>query len=108
MPFSKFVKGEVNRNTVALWLRHTILAAYDAAKLPHPTANNPHEIRALASTMALHSNCSVPTIMEGCFWKSNTVFASHYLRDLAVEDVEGLQSFGPLVVAQQLTKPSRH
>ncbi|XP_046567618.1 integral membrane protein GPR180-like [Haliotis rubra] len=42
--------------------------------------------------MALHRNCTVPAIMEGCFWKSSTVFASHYLRDLAVEDVEGLQS----------------
>ena len=108
IPFSKSVKGEVNRNTVALWLRQTILAAYGAAQMSPPKANNPHEIRALASTMALHRNCSVPAIMEGCFWRSNTVFASHYLRDIAVADVEGLQSFGPLVVAQQLTNPSRH
>ena len=108
IPFSRSVKGEVNRNTVALWLRQAILAAYSAANIPPPVANNPHEIRALASTMALHRNCSVPTIMEGCYWRSNTVFASHYLRDVAVEDVQGLQSFGPLVVAQQLTKPSRY
>ena len=108
IPFSRFVKGEVNRNTVALWLRQVILSAYQEADIAPPSAHNPHEIRALASTMALHRNCSVPAIMEGCFWRSNTVFASHYLRDLAVEDVQGLQSFGPLVVAQQLTRPSRH
>ncbi|XP_067685891.1 uncharacterized protein [Haliotis asinina] len=59
IPFSSSCKGEVNRNTIALWLRATILAAYDAKKLPHPTANNPHEIRALASTMALHRNCTI-------------------------------------------------
>lgn len=106
IPFSPSAKGEVTRNTLSLWLRTVILAAYDAAGLPHPVASNPHEIRALASTMALHRNCSVPAIMEGCFWRSTTVFASHYLRDLAVEDVQGLQTFGPLVVAQQLAAPT--
>ena len=107
LPISSTSRAEVSRNTLALWLRSTILAAYDSEGLDHPVAHNPHEIRALASTMALHRNCSIPSIMEGCFWKSNTVFASHYLRDLAVADVEGLQSFGPLVVAQQLTRSQR-
>ena len=107
IPTSTASKAEVSRNQIARWLRAAILAAYDAEGLPHPASDHPHEIRALASTMALHRNCSVPQIMEGCFWRSNTVFASHYLRDLAVLDVQGLQSFGPLVVAQQLTKPSR-
>ena len=108
VPTSTASKKEISRNTVALWLRSTILAAYEAKGLDPPTTNNPHEIRALASTMALHRNCSLASIMEGCFWRSTSVFASHYLRDLSVEDVEGLQSFGPLVVAQQLTNPRRH
>ena len=108
LPVSKTVKTEISKNAIALWLRATILEAYEAAGLEPPSAHNPHEIRALASTMALHSNCSVSAIMEGCFWRSDTVFANHYLRDLAVEDVKGFHSFGPMVVAQQLTKPRKH
>ena len=107
LPLSKTIKNDVTRNTVSFWLRSTILRAYDKAGLPHPRAHNPHEIRALASTMALHSNKSVTAIMEGCFWRSSTVFSSHYLRNISVTDVEGLHSFGPLVVAQQVTKPDR-
>ena len=107
IPISTASKKEASKNAVSFWLRSTILAAYEDRGLPPPSASNPHEIRALASTMALHRNCSVTSIMEGCFWRSNTVFATHYLRDLSVQDVEGLQSFGPLVVAQQLTRPRR-
>ena len=103
----KATSGEVSKNTVSFWLRSTILGAYQDAGLPPPAASNPHEIRAVSSTMALHSNCSLSAIMEGCFWKSSTVFSSHYLRDIAVEDVAGVQSFGPLIVAQQLTRPPR-
>ena len=108
VPTSPLSKTECNLNMISLWLRSTILAAYREKGLPPPEASNPHEIRAIASTMALHRNCTVGSIMEGCFWRSNSVFASHYLRDLAVEDVEGMQSFGPLVVAQQLTTTRRH
>ena len=107
IPISTASKKEASKNAISFWLRATILSAYQAKGLDPPVASNPHELRALSSTMALHRNCSVADIMEGCFWKSNTVFASHYLRDLSVTDVEGLRSLGPLVVAQQLTKPSR-
>ena len=107
IPVSTASKKEASRNAVAFWLRATILSAYQNKGLDPPSTNNPHEIRALASTMALHRNCSVSSIMEGCFWRSNTVFASHYLRDLSVTDVEGLRSFGPLVFAQQLTRPQK-
>ena len=107
IPVSTASKKEASMNAVSFWLRAAILSAYQAKGLDPPSSNNPHEIRALSSTMALHRNVSVPEIMEGCFWRSNTVFASHYLRDLSVSDVEGLRSLGPLVVAQKLTKPSR-
>lgn len=39
---------------------------------------NPHDMRAVYSMMALHSNCLLNAIMEGCFWKLGTVFASHF------------------------------
>lgn len=58
--------------------------------------------------MALNSSCSLKSIMEGYFWHSDTVFANHYLRDVAFEDVTGAHSFGPLVVPQQATNSHRH
>ena len=107
IPVTNSTKGEVSRNSVSYWLKKAILAAYAHKGLPPPATYNPHEIRAVASTMALHSNISIQTIMEGCFWTSNTVFASHYLRNVSVQDVKGSSSFGPLVVAQQLSTHRR-
>ena len=98
--------GEITKNSISYWLKAAILRAYDAAGLPAPTWARPHELRAVAASMALHSNISVQNIVQGCFWAGDSTFASHYLRDMSVEDVEGLKSFGPLVLAQQIVNPS--
>ena len=105
LPLQSASSRSVSKTSVAYWIRSCVLDAYKAAGLPPPKADNPHELRALASTMALHSNCSVVDIVQGCFWATDSTFASHYLRDVSVEDVRGLPSFGPLVLAQQLTHP---
>ena len=97
--------GEITKNSISYWLKAAILRAYDAAGLPAPTWARPHELRAVAASMALHSNISVQNIVQGCFWAGDSTFAAHYLRDMSVEDVEGLKSFGPLVLAQQIVNP---
>lgn len=67
-----------------------------------PIASNLHETKAVAWTMARHSNCWF------CwFGKSDTVFASHYLRYIPVSDIQGLHQFGPLILAPQLTAARR-
>ncbi|XP_067673432.1 uncharacterized protein [Haliotis asinina] len=96
IPLSSTFRAEVSRTTLSFWMRATILRAYAFAGLPPPAASNPHETRALASTMALHSNCSLTSIMEGCFWRSDTVFPSHYLRDLSVTMSKVFTSSDPL------------
>ena len=107
LPSSTTASKEVTRNTVAFWLRSTILRAYKAAGLAPPSASNPHEIWALTSTMAIHTNCAVGDVIRGCFWQGDTTFANYYLRDISVEDIAGIHSFGPLVLAQQLAVPAR-
>ena len=93
---------DISKNAVSLWLRSTILLAYEKARLPPPVSARPHEVRALAATMALSSNISITNILKGCFWNSESVFSNFYLRDISVEDTEGLKLLGPLVAAQQV------
>lgn len=90
IPISQTSTIEDSHNILSLWLGAIILQAYEIA-------NNPHEICVVALMMALHSNCSSRAIMEGCFLRSDSVFASHFLKDVTLEDVEGIQSFGPLL-----------
>ena len=100
-------RAEISKNLIAFWLRSAILEAYKAEGLPAPASSRPHELRALSASMALHANVSVQNVIKGCFWKGDTTFASHYLRDISVEDVQGLKAFGPLVMAQQVINPPR-
>ncbi|XP_046581092.1 uncharacterized protein LOC124288585 [Haliotis rubra] len=60
IPLSSTSRAEVSRTTLSFWMRATILRAYTFAGLPPPTASNPHETRALASTMALHMQIFQP------------------------------------------------
>ncbi|XP_046569379.1 cytochrome P450 4V2-like [Haliotis rubra] len=52
-------------------------------------ASNLHEEGVIAFTLVLHGNSSITSIMEACLWKSDTVFANHYLRDVNTQDVAG-------------------
>ena len=92
---------EISRNALASWLRSTINLAYRQSGLS-VSGSNPHEIRALAATVALHSNVSVAKIVSGCFWASESIFANHYLRRLSTTDVHGVFRLGPMVAAQSV------
>jgi integrase len=99
-------ESEISRTELSFWMRNVILKAYAAEKLAPPASINLHETRAIASTMALHSNCSLSDIMQGCFWKSQSVFSSHYLRDVEVVDKDEIMKMGPVVFAQRVSLPA--
>ncbi len=98
---------DITKNTVSMWIRATILHAYEDDGLSPPRASNPHELRAMAATMSLHCNTALTDILTGCFWSTDTVFADHYLRDVSTEDVEGFHQLGPVVAAQTLINRRR-
>ena len=50
-------------------------------------------------------NWSISQVLEAASWKSNSVFASFYLRDVA-HVLDGLSSLGPFVAAGQVMGPS--
>ena len=56
--------GEITKNSISYWLKSAILRSYDGAGLPAPTWARPHELRAVAASMALHSNISVQNIVQ--------------------------------------------
>jgi hypothetical protein len=98
---------DISKNTVAFWLKGTILAAYRSVGRPPPSSHRPHEIRALAATMSLQHNIPVTQILKGCFWAAESTFSSHYLRNLSVLDVEGVHRLGPLIAAQSVINANR-
>ena len=86
-----FLPIQMTNQLPASWLRSLIIEAYKDAKLPLPGKSNPHEIRAISVSLALHKNISVCDIVKGCFWTSETVFTTHYLRDLMVNGYRGAE-----------------
>ena len=57
-----------------------------------------HETRAVSTSLAFAHNLAIDSILEAAQWRSNSVFASHYLKDVALQ-YEECCSLGPLVVA---------
>lgn len=56
LPLSTRSRAEVTKNTMAFWPHATILQADQHAGLDPAQTHNPHEIRAFASTIVLHTN----------------------------------------------------
>ena len=57
-----------------------------------------HGIRGVSTSAAFHRNLSVSSVLESATWRTSSVFASFYLRDLQHEFNE-LRSLSPLVAA---------
>ena len=72
----------MNRNVLGTWVRRLIVEAYVTVDRPLPPSLAPHETRALSASIALQRNVSLSHILEGCSWKSTSVFARCYLRNL--------------------------
>ena len=62
-----------------------------------------HNIRSVATSVAFLRNWSVSKVLEAATWRSNSVFASFYLRDIAYS-LEDCKSLGPFVVAGNVIK----
>ena len=57
-----------------------------------------HGIRGVSTSAAFHQNWSVSSVLESVTWRTNSVFASFYLRDLQHE-FNDIRSLGPFVAA---------
>ena len=97
------VKGPsrpMSKAAISYFLRDTIKSAHEAvsASTCLEVKVKAHDIRGIAASMLLWKNCSVPSILQAARWRTHSVFADHYLRDVARED-EDVFSLGPVVAA---------
>lgn len=70
--------------TISSWLRFVIKSAYAEAGLPAIGELRAHEIRAIATSTAFKENVAVRDIIQAVGWRSESTFATHYLRDLSL------------------------
>ena len=97
------VDSEISKNTIASWLRKTIARAYVLSDREiRELRLCPHEIRALASSLASWRTVSVEQVVAACQWKRASTFTRFYLRDIQ-PSTAGLNSLGPVVAAQTIT-----
>ena len=78
------------------WITKVIQMAYDGDPNLGEISVNAHEVRAIAASVAYYRHTPLPKLRQLIGWKSEEVFAAHYLRDMAVD--QDLDSI-PLVAA---------
>ena len=93
---------DISRSSLARWIKQVITEAYNRAGVPLAGVNpRPHEVRALSTSVAFLNDCSLKSILDAAYWRSNGVFIDHYLRSTARLLSEDSWGIGSVVVAQQ-------
>ena len=55
-------------------------------------------MRAVATSLSFEHNLSIDSVLEAAQWRSNSVFASHYLKEISIQ-YENCRALGPVVSA---------
>ena len=97
------VRRPMSKNGLSFFIRDLIVktGALGVAEGPAPRA---HSVRSISTSVAFMKNVSVSKVLEAGTWRSNFVFSSFYLKDIA-STLGGLSSLGPLVSAGQVVRP---
>ena len=82
----------ISKNAMLFFLLDVIIGA-GAADLVSESSVRAHSIRGVATSVAFLRNWSVSKVLEAATWRSNSVFASFYLKDVSYL-FEGLWSLG--------------
>ena len=79
----------LSKNALSSLLRETILRSHQELSEDHlPLLKvRAHEIRGIAASLNMWRNKSLSSVLEAASWKTPSVFANHYLRD--IERVDG-------------------
>ena len=86
----------MSKNAVSYFLRE-VISESGASREPG-VVPRAHSIRGVATSTAFHRNWSVSRVLDRACWKSSSVSASFYLKDLQF-GFDGLYSLGPFVAA---------
>ena len=86
---------QISKNTVSFFLRE-VISGTGAVRGDVVTPLRAHSIRGIAISTVFMQSWSVSKVLEAASWRSNSVFASFYLRDVQYV-MEGLRSLEPIV-----------
>jgi hypothetical protein len=110
-------RRDIRPTTISRWVATLIRDAYKAlgetegggaAGAWLPLSNTRvHETRAWASSLAASRSTSLADVLEAAYWRSESVFTSHYLRDVARRREDGAWALPSLVAAQTLVPARR-
>ena len=96
-------RQDITIQSISSWIRQVIKGAYDDLS---PTGSKDlrikaHEVRAVSASVALMRNCALKDILDAVSWKSDSVFARCYLRDMSAQRTD-LDSLGAVAAAHHL------
>ena len=88
----------LSKNGISYFLWEVIHEAWASREVGVPV--RAHSIRGISASTAFHKNWSISRVLAAATWRSNSVFASFYLKNLHFE-FEGLRSLGPFVATSE-------
>ncbi|MEO1301489.1 MAG: hypothetical protein AAFU83_04625, partial [Bacteroidota bacterium] len=93
----------ISKNAISFFIRDLVRRAHEGVPsdcLPLFKVRA-HDVRAVATSFAFLRNVPLQSIIDTVNWKTNSVFASHYLKDLAFQYGD-CHSLGPIVVTNSV------
>ena len=100
----RFPSRPISKNAVSYFLREVISEA-GAVRQDVAAPLCAHSVRGVATSVSFLRNWSISKVLEAATWRSNSVFASFYFRDISYV-FQGLRSLGPFVAAGSVVNPS--
>ena len=94
----------ISKNAVSYFLREVISEA-GAVRQDVAAPLRAHSVRRVATSVSFLRNWSISKVLEAATWRSNSMFASFYFRDISYV-FQGLRSLGPFVAAGSVVNPS--
>ena len=93
----------ISKNAVSYFLREVISVA-GAVRQDVAAPLRAHSVQGVATSVSFLRNWSISKVLEAATWRSNSVFASFYFRDISFV-FQGLRSLGPFVAAGSIVNP---
>ena len=95
---------QISKNALSFFLREVISGA-GAVREVEGSSLRAHSIRGVSTSTLFMQNWLVSKVPEAASWRSNSVFASFYLRNVQYI-FEGMRSLGPFVAAGAVVNPT--
>ena len=93
----------ISKNAVSLFLRSLISSA-GALGGDESRLLKAHSIRSMVISVAFIENWSLARVLEAATWRTRSVFASFYLKDVS-STLGDIHSLGPIVASGQVVSP---